>query len=312
MPVAAVEIPKHYVPTFGRNVMWTPQQNKSRLRPYVTTDTAVGEGVAPWDIWGETEAEEATGRYDDTPIMEVERDRPWVFPKGYHWGTLIDQLDKLKQVLDPTSPMIQAARKALDRKLDRAIIMPAFFGPRWTGKDIATATSAGPVNFDTTKYQVANTVGSAGGATPVGMNVAKLKAARKILLANEAVEGENADEPVYVAITAEQWSDLVNETQATNRDWIDTNAIATGKIPGLLGFEFVHIEQLPSAGTSPNDRYCPVWVKSAIGLIDWQGVVINMAPDPGKQYRVRPYAKFFAGATRTMDGKVIQIVCREP
>jgi hypothetical protein len=206
MPVAAVEIPKHYVPTFGRNVMWTPQQNKSRLRPYVTTDTAVGEGVAPWDIWGETEAEEATGRYDDTPIMEVERDRPWVFPKGYHWGTLIDQLDKLKQVLDPTSPMIQAARKALDRKLDRAIIMPAFFGPRWTGKDIATATSAGPVNFDTTKYQVANTVGSAGGATPVGMNVAKLKAARKILLANEAVEGENADEPVYVAITAEQWS----------------------------------------------------------------------------------------------------------
>lgn len=306
MPTAELEIPKHYVPSFGRNVMWTPQQNRSKLKMFVTNEKAEGEGAAPWDIWGETQAEEANDRYGDTPIMEVDRDRPWVFPKGYHWGTMVDTLDKLKAVLDPTSNMLQAARKALDRTMDRNIIMPAFFGPRYVGKDVATAIAAGPQVFNDTLYKISNVVGSTGGATPVGMNVAKLQAVKAKFM---SLEVDVDRERINLAMTSQQWANLFDDAKAINGDFVNGRPISSGSFGDLMGFNFIFVEQLPWDGV--DDRWCPAWVESGMGLLEWQGQVTEMAKDPGKQYRVRPYVKFFAGATRTVEGLVLKVECRE-
>jgi hypothetical protein len=307
--IADVEIPKHYAPTFERNILHAPQQRMSKLEAHVSVGMAQGEGVSPVDLYGNTEAEEATDRYADTPIAEIERARRWCFPRKWHWGTMVNDMDQLKQILDPTSAMIESARMALGRILDRQIIMPAFFGAAIQGKDITDALAGSPVAFNTTLYRIANTIGSSGGATPVGMNVAKLQAAKKLFM---QLEVDIDTERPKVGITAQQWSDLFDDVKTINGDYVNGRPLQAGDLPMLLGFDFVQVEQLPSAGTTPNDRYCPVWVKSGIALRKWQNIETMIGRDPGKQYQIRPYIKMAAGAVRSQEGRVLQIVCREP
>lgn len=310
MPIAETEIPKHYVPTFERNILHANQQIKSKLREHVSEQSAMGEMVSPVDLFDETEAEEANDRYGDTPIMEIGRSRRWVGPKKFDWGTMVDGMDQLKQVLDPTSPMVEAAKRALWRKLDRSIIMPAFFGNVMQGKDITDAGNpANQVAFDVSKYRIQNTVGSPGGVTPTGMNVEKLQAAKKMFMQNEV---DTDVERPKVAITSQQWDDLFKEVKVIHGDYINGRPIHTGDLPVILGFDFVQIEQLPHAGTAPNDRYNPVWVKRGIALRMWKDVRVMLGVDPGKKYRVRPYVEMAGGACRTQEGLVLQVVCREP
>lgn len=309
MPEAQTEIPKHYVPAFERNIMHANQQQRSILEMHVESGPGQGEGVSPVDLFDETDAEEATDRYGDTPIMELGRSRRWVAPRKFHWGTLVDTMDVLKQVLDPTSPMIQAATMALNRALDRQIIMPAFFGAAMQGKDMTEAPS-NLVPFDTAKFSIAAVVGSIGGATPVGMNVEKLTVARRMLMANE---NDLSVERPKCGITAQQWYDLFQDAKVIHGDYIngDARVIGTGNLPLVLGFDFVQLEQLPFDPVL-KDRYCPVWLKSQMALRRWKALQVNILPDPGKQYRPRPYIQFAAGCVRKKEGGVLRIVCREP
>jgi hypothetical protein len=302
MAEQAVEIPKHYVPTFERNILYALQQKASLLEAHVTGGSAQGEGAAPVDVFGDTEAEEANDRNGDSPNQTVTRERRWMTPTKWDWGTLLDSMDQLKQVLDPTSILVESAKMALGRKLDRAVIMPAFYGAVRVGKDMTDAFANSTVTFDTSKYRIANTFGSSGGATPVGMNVAKL-------MANFV--DVNSERP-KVAITAQQWSDLFNDAKAVNGDYINGRPMMEGDLPLLLGFDFVQVEQLPSAGTSPDDRYNPVWVKSGIQMRKWQDIKVQIGIDPGKKFRPRVYVSMAAGAVRAQEGKVLQVVCREP
>lgn len=307
--IAEVEIPKHYVPTFERNILHSLQQRVSKLEPHVTVGDASGEGASPVDLFGDTEAEEATDRYGDTPNAEITRSRRWVTPTKFDWGTMVDDADVLKQVLDPTSAMVESARMALARKLDRAVIMPAFFGTAREGKDMTDAFAGSGTAFDTAKYKISNVFGSSGGATPVGMSVAKLVEAKRMFLQYEV----DADiERPKVGITDKQWSDLFNDAKAIHGDYVNGRPLSEGDLPLLLGFDFVKIQELPKTVSGGNtDRLCPVWVKSGIQLRWWQRVQAQIGRDPGKKYRIRPYVSMMAGAVRSQEGRVLQIECRE-
>jgi hypothetical protein len=291
-----IEIPKHYVPTFERNVLHALQQKASRLEAFVTPGMGEGEGASPVDLYEDTEAVESTDRYGDTPIMEVGRARRWVTPRKYDWGTLVDNIDKLKLVLDPTSNLVMAARMAMGRALDRKVIMPAFFGAALQGKDLTDATNGTAVVFDTTKYRVANTVGSAGGATAVGLNVDKIIKVKQLFIQNEV---DLDAEKLNIAITDQQWADLFADIKAVNGDYINGRPIAEGDLGMIMNVNFIKVQQLPSTGASPNDRLLPVWVKSGIQLRKWKEVTTSMALDPTKKFRPRVYMEMAAGAVRS-------------
>ena len=125
----------------------------------------------------------------------------------------------------------------------------SFFGDARTGENGATATA-----FDGAGQTVAVDEGA---TSATGLNVAKLRAAKKILMANEV---DIDHDPLYVALTAEQHDDMMNEIQAVSLDFNTKPVLVDGRITSFMGFNFIHSERLEA--DSNTYRRCPAWAKS--------------------------------------------------
>ncbi len=303
--IAEIEIPKHYVPMFKANLAYKPGYDGSILRPHVTVDTATGDGASPVQVFGRAKIRVKTDRYGDTPIDEIERFRPWVFPIELEGGTLIDNQDQVKSLIDPTSPITNAIRMEIDSQIDYKAIIPAFFGNRFEGKDVGTALQAAPIVFDPLNAASIN-LGSAGDATPIGMTVKKIKWGIRRFKQLKVIQGSVRREMIKVGLSSQQWDDLFEDVKAINGDYVNGRPIERGQLGMIMGVDFVELEDLPRTGTT---RYCPMWVPSGISLLHWVEEQVNIGPDPGKRFNIRVYVKKMVGATRTMEEKVIQLPC---
>jgi len=281
---------------YATNVQLLLQQKKSRFRKAVMEDSYKGKAAKAVEQFGAVSAVKRTTRHGDTPLIETPHDARWVYPHHYEWADLIDDQDKLEMLIDPTSPYAENGAAALNRAMDDEIVA-AFFADARTGEDGATSTSfpAGQA--------IAADVG-AGSAT--GMNIAKLRAAKKLLLAAE-VDVEN--DPLYVAISAEQHDDLLNETQATSLDFNTRPVLVDGRITQFMGFNFIDSERLGVNGSA--QRRCPAWAKSGMHLGIWNDVTGKITERGDKAFATQVYAKGTFGATRLEEKKVVEIICSE-
>ncbi|MFO1465856.1 MAG: phage capsid protein [Steroidobacteraceae bacterium] len=228
----------------------------------------------------------------------------WVAPLPADVAQLIDSFDKLLLLTDPNSEYVANGVRAANRKFDDRI-GAAFFAAAQTGVQGATSTP-----FDTTNQ----VVGVNTGGTASGLNVAKLEAARTILLGNEV---NLEDEPLYVLITALDHQQLMNEIQVINLDFNEKITYnKNGIIESWRGFNFIHSERpfLTTKATddqSGSSRQLPVWVKSAMHLGVWNE--IETAIDVRADVRGRPwqaYTKLSCGATRIEEKKIVKIWAR--
>jgi hypothetical protein len=176
-------------------------------------------------------------------------------------------------------------------------IIEAFFGVSKTGENGSTNTSFG-ANQD-----VSVSTGSTGAT---GLNISKLREAKRILMANE-VDIDN--DPLFCIITAQQHDDLLNEAQAISLDYNTRPVLVDGKITAFMGFNFIHTERLPVDGSSY--RRVPAFAKSGMhmGLFNDISTMISDRADKG--YATQVYVKGTFGATRTEEGKVVEIKCDE-
>lgn len=285
-----------FVNDYKTTVQFLLQQMDTRFRGAVTEDHYQGQQGKSVEQFGLATATLKTSRNSDTPNYDLTQDARWVFPADYEWSTLIDDQDKLRMIIDPTSPIAQAAGAAMKRAQDDVIIS-AFFGTAYKGQFGTTAET-----FDTTDYQV----GSAVGGTASGMNVAKLQLALKMLM--QANKGEIMEE-VYCAISSEEHDALLKEVQVVNRDYNGGSAVLEdGKIKRFMGFNFIITERLTNDSTGTY-RLCPVWVKSGMHLGVWEDIVAEVTKRPDKSYATQVYTRMTIGATRLQQGKVVQIEC---
>lgn len=300
-----IEIPKHYRPTFQDNLEHAVQYKGAKFRPYFQVGSAGGEGHAMIDVIGEMDAEEVTERFGDTPNFQPERWRRWVFPRTFDTGTLIEDADTLKSLVDPTSDIVMSHAKALRRKEDVNVAIPSFFGPVYQGKDVGEAMG-NPIAFPAANV-IAVTVGSAGGATPVNMNVAKIQAAVKLAMDNEVDQMEEGT-PI-VGITPSQWSALFDEQKMIHGDYINGRPLMEGDLPGIFKCDFVISTKFQTDANSY--RRCPFWYRRGMRMKDWKAVQVNLAPNVGKRFKIQTYAEFMAGAARAVDELVYEIKCNE-
>lgn len=291
------EITTHFVQQYTTNVQLLLQQKGSKLRGAVTIGSYTGKAAKAVEQVGPVTAQKRVVRHGDTPLISTPADARWVFPTDYEWADLIDQQDKLRMLIDPTSSYALNGAYALGRAMDDEIIS-AFFGVSKTGENGSTNT-----NFDTANQQVAVATGSTGAT---GLNISKLREAKKILMANE-VDIDN--DPLFVVITAEQHDDLLNEAQAISLDYNTRPVLVDGKITAFMGFNFIHTERLGVDGSSY--RRVPAFAKSGMhmGLFDDVSTMISERADKG--YATQVYVKGTFGATRTEEGKVVEILCAE-
>ena len=273
---------------FSTNVQLLSQQRGSILRGGVSEESVTGE-KAFFDQVGAAAAVKRTSRHGDTPVVETPHSRRMVTMDSYEWADLIDDVDKVKMLIDPTSTYAQAAAAAMGRAMDDAIITAAT-GTAKTGKSGSTSTSMLSDN------QIAN--GSA------DLTVAKLIQAKKIL-DNGSVDPSI---PRHIAVGPDQIEALLNTTSVTSSDFNTVKALVQGEVNTYMGFQFHMSTRL---GKSGNIRTCFAWAEDGIKLAVGKDVMSRIDERSDKSYSTQVYYCATFGATRMEEAKVVQIDCDE-
>lgn len=279
-----------FVQQYTTNVSLLLQQRGSKLRDAVTVGSYTGKAAKAVEQIGAVTAQARTSRHADTPLISTPHDARWVFPTDYEWADMIDDQDKLRMLIDPTSPYAVNGAYALGRAMDDLIITAAL-GTAMTGENGSTSTA-----FATATQQIA--VGAA------GLTVAKLRQARRILMANEV---DVAMDPLYIAVTAQQMDNLLGTTEVTSSDYNTVKTLVSGDVDTFLGFKFIQVERLGLDGSG--DRRCIAWAKSGLHLGLWNDITTKISERADKSYATQVYVKGTFGATRTEEKKVVEIIC---
>lgn len=291
-------IPTHYAQQYADTVQLLLQQRGSRLRDTVSFKSITNAKAAvPVDQIGKVEATKRTTRYPQLTPADTPTDRPWVYPSDYDWNDLIDSIDKLRTIHDPQSSYALNGTYAMGRAQDREIIA-SFFGDRKTGEAGATTTP-----FPASQ-QVAVNFGAAGA---VGLTVAKMREAKRLLMAAEV---DLDMDPLNLPVTAKQHDNLLAEIQVTSLDFNERPVMMEGRVTKFLGFNLPHTELLAVDGSLY--RRNPAYAKSGVVLAMWNDISsdISVRRDlAGLPIQVYVFGTF--GATRLEEEKVVEIKCSE-
>ena len=296
----SVNVNQAFVQTYSTNVMMLLQQQGSRLRDCVQVMPLTGKAATVAEQFGNVSPVKNQGRHSDTPLISTPQDKRWIYPNDYDWADLIDNQDKLRMLVDVSSPYAMAGAWAMGRAIDDEILN-AFFAATNTGENGTTSTAfpAGQV--------VANTVGA---TAATGLNVAKLRQAKKLLLQAE-VDIDNV--PLYVAINANQHDNMLNETQAISLDFTNKPVLVDGKISSFMGFNFIHSERTfgsPSCtltGTVAGTYRIPAWAKTGVVLGMWNDVSTSVDKRADKRNSYQVYVTGTFGAARLEEKQVVEI-----
>jgi len=284
----SVEVTTAFVQQYSANVQMLSQQKGSLLRDAVRVESMQGKN-AFFDQVGKATAQKRTTRHADTPQIDTPHARRRVSLVDYEYADLIDEQDKVRMLIDPTSAYAQAAAFALGRAMDDEIISAAL-GTAFTGETGSTSTAL-PAG-----QQIAN--GSA------DLTVAKLREAKKTL----DLASVDPSIPRYIAVGPDQIEALLGDTNVTSSDFNTVKALVQGEVNQFMGFNFITTNRLSKSG---NIRSCFAWAEDGLALAIGKDVMARIDERSDKGYATQVYYCMSIGATRMEEEKVVQIDCDE-
>lgn len=292
----SLQITEAFVNQYEANYHMLGQQMASRLEPYVDVDTGiVGQSKAVERI-GQTSAYDITARHGDTMYVNTPHSRRWLDLQDKGWADLIDELDQIRMLTDPTSAYTRQAVAAMNRAKDDVIYAAARGSAR-----TASGTQALP-----TAQKIA-----AGGT---GLTLAKLLTAKELLDVSETDEqdatGQQGAGAVKRALvcSSKQLTNLYGTTEIKSIDYNSVKALSEGAIDTFLGFKFIRSERLALSGTT---RYAVAFTKHSIRLGVGKDVITSVDRLPTKNMAVQVFARQSLGAVRVEDEGVVEIACTE-
>lgn len=287
------QITTAFVQQYSSNVQMLSQQMGSYLRGAVDVESVVGKN-AFFDQVGKTTAQLRTSRHADTPQIDTPHARRRVSLADYEWADLIDNADKVRLLIDPTSSYAKAAAAAMGRAMDDVVIT-ALGGTAFAGETGSTSVplSAGQKPFSASQAD--------------GLTIAKLLEAKKVLdLADVDPSLQR-----YFLCGPNQISNLLGTTQITSSDFNTVKALAQGQLDSFLGFKFIVSNRLKFDTTNTDDRLCYAFTQDAIKLAVGQDVLARIDERADKSYSTQVYYAMSIGATRMEEEKVVEIACDE-
>ena len=287
------EITTAFVQQYSANVQMLAQQMGSRLREAVDVESVTGKN-AYFDQVGVTSAQIRSSRHADTPQIDTPHSRRRVSLADYEWADLVDDQDKVRMLIDPTSSYAKAAAAAMGRSMDDVIIT-ALGGTAYTGETGSTSTALP----STQKFATSN--------QSDGLTIAKLLDAKK------KMDLKDVDPSLkrYVVCGATQISDLLNTTEVKNSDYNTVKALAMGQIDSFLGFKFIMSNRLNLDATNTDDRLIFAFTEDAVKLAIGKDITARISERDDKSYATQVYYCMSIGATRMEEEKVVQIPCDE-
>ena len=285
----SVNVTTSFVEQYSANVQMLSQQMGSKLRSAVDVESIRGK-QSFFEQIGKTTAQLRTSRHGSTPQIDMPHSRRALTTATYEWADLIDDADKIRMLIDPTSSYAKAAAAAMGRAMD-SVIIAAALGTAKTGVSGGTSTA-----LPSTQKIVH---GSA------GLTVAKLLSAKKILDENDVDPSVKR----YCVVSPEQIEDLLNLTEVKSSDFNTVKALAQGDINSFLGFEFI-TSNLLTADATPS-RQVIAFAADGIKLGIGKDVTAKISERDDKSYSTQVYYCMDLGATRMEEEKIVEIACNE-
>jgi hypothetical protein len=252
----------------------------------------------------------------------------------YEWGDLVDDQDKIRMLMDPTSMYAQAAAFALGRSMDEEIL-DGLNNPSLTGKE-GNGTVGELDNSDGSNDIVVCT----DGAAKSSLNVLTLRRIKRRL-----DQKESDDMSRFIVVNAKMLEALLGETEVTSSDFASVKALVQGEINTFMGFNFIRTEllrtvdeadskatgasyntadlnynaasgEIEAAGSDLNassstDRVGFAWAQSGLLLAIGQDITGKIAERPDKSFNTQVYAKMGIGAVRMEEEKVVKFIADE-
>jgi len=285
----SVNVTTSFVEQYSANVQMLSQQMGSKLRGAVDVESIKGK-QSFFEQIGKTTAQLRTSRHGSTPQIDMPHSRRALTTATYEWADLIDDADKIRMLIDPTSSYAKAAAAAMGRAMD-SVIIAAAIGTSKTGVSGGTSTAL------PSSQKIVH--GSA------GLTVAKLLSAKKILDENDVDPSVKR----YCVVSPEQIEDLLNLTEVKSSDFNTVKALAQGDINSFLGFEFI-TSNLLSADATPS-RQVIAFAADGIKLGIGKDITAKISERDDKSYSTQVYYCMDLGATRMEEEKVVEIACNE-
>lgn len=265
-------------------------QTEHLLEGTYVKDTLKGEeGYA--DYFGKTTLRKKTERFQQKERLDVDQSRRKYVTNPY-WGCWsVDNADRVRMAVDPTSPFMKSIQAAVAVHKDQLII-DSFEATAYTGKDGTT-----PVSF------LASQIIANGGT---GITMAKLKKVRRLFKDNDMLTN---NEPIYFLWSPEGEEQALGLTEITSNDYNTTRVLVNGSMTSFMGMEYRLSNLLPKSG---NIRSCYAWVPSAIQMAISEDVKTNIYQDTnlvGDPWTCSIYMDM--GATRMDEKKVVKIEIQE-
>lgn len=283
------QITEAFVQQFADNFRHVAQQTLSRFEPHVTIEPNIVGMSKSVNRLGQRTAQRRTQRHADTPINDQPHSTRYVDLFDWDDGDMIDDQDKIRMLVDPTSDYVKAMVAALNRAKDDVVIASMGGNSRATSGNIILPT--------TQKIAV-------GGS---GLTKAKIIQARKLFRRNEA-DKHNGEE-LFITYTAAAAADILADTTLTSADYLAGKFLEEGDVEGRwMGFTWIPSERTPYDGAI---RRLYAWAKSGVTLGKGQDITTKVGEDPGKGFNVRVYAKQSIGAVRVEEEKVVEISVTE-
>lgn len=283
------QITTAFVEQYSANIQMLSQQMGSLLRDAVRNESVTGKD-AYFDQIGKVTAQLKVSRHSDTPQIDTPHSRRRVSLADYEFADLIDQQDKVRLLIDPTSSYAKAAAYAMGRAMDDVIIAAAL-GSANTGVSGGTAVPLPASNI------VA--VGTGGANT---MNIAKLAAAKQILDAGDVDPSIKR----HIIVSPTEIQDLLNNTTVTSSDFNTVKALVQGEIDSFMGFKFHVSNRLVDNGAS--NTQCIAFAEDGILLGVGKDVTARIDERADKSYATQVYYCQTIGATRMEEAKVVSVL----
>jgi len=304
------QITEWFIKEFSNTVYHVAQQKKSRLAGHARQETQSSK-MKGFDRIGAVDPVEMVNRHGDTPQIDTPHSRRNVILKDFNWADLVDDMDKIRTLNDPTNDYVIAAKNGFNRKKDE-VFYDAAIGSALAGEN-GDSTVALP-----TTQKIASVASSA----LSGLNVNTLRLIKKIFRANETITEE--EPTIYMTLDAESESNLLASTEIGSADYNSVKALVNGEVDTFMGIKFIPYEACKTeadvvkynvttglydaAGTSAaGGKKLIAWIPSGMISSMGQDIKARISERDDKNYSVQPYVQMSVGAVRMEEEKVLQI-----
>lgn len=307
-------ITEAFVEQYKANILLLSQQLVSRLRVTVMEQSVVGRTFYAERV-DATAGADIEERHGDTPLISTPHSRRKGTMVDWDWADLIDDLDKVKMLIDPLSTYVRNAIGAANRRIDTHVIS-ALGGSAFAGQSGGDEIN----NFDAGECRLVDsdgTVVAAGSnhsaATSTGLTIAKLLTVKQLL-----DEGDiDPERQRYFVTNPFNLNQLLNTTEVKSSDFNTVKALAMGQIDTFMGFKFIMLQNFQDsvkghlidspAETADEAIECYAWAQGAISLGVGRDITTRVTERDDKRYSVQPYVKMSFGATRVEGPAVVEI-----